>query len=172
MERLTPEMLAFIIFLAVLSIGVQTAWQWRASLVRGVKRFAPPASAPRVAYVAQPPRTAPEMPTDPGLSAGLSGLSVWSAPLPAPVQTLMVDRTRAALLSALVAAGWKTGDIRAVLKGDNGRIGEEVETEQQRQNITPPARPPLQVAAGRPEAYALDRDSGDRVDELRAEPAP
>ena len=37
---------------------------------------------------------------------------------------------------------------------------------------TSPARPPLQVAAGRPDGYALNRESGDRIDELRAEPAP
>jgi hypothetical protein len=42
----------------------------------------------------------------------------------------------------MVAAGWNVGQIRAVLKGDNGTIGAEVAAEQARQGIAPVSAAP------------------------------
>lgn len=39
---------------------------------------------------------------------------------------LELDRTRIAVVRALVLAGWSVGDIRSVLKGDNAQIGQEI----------------------------------------------
>lgn len=45
---------------------------------------------------------------------------------PAPADSpLERRRDREAVVVTLVAAGWKVGEVRAVLKGDNGVIGEE-----------------------------------------------
>lgn len=43
---------------------------------------------------------------------------------------LVVDRTRPAVIAVLVAAGWKTTDIRNVLKGTAADIGQEVKAVQ------------------------------------------
>lgn len=49
------------------------------------------------------------------------------ATVPPAVEKLMLDRSRSQVILALVAAGWSTDQIRAVIKGANATIGEEVE---------------------------------------------
>lgn len=49
---------------------------------------------------------------------------------------LMLDRDRAALIEALVSAGWNVGQIRAQLRGDNGVIGEEIAAARQRLGLS------------------------------------
>lgn len=66
---------------------------------------------------------------------GLSGLSALSETQRAALLAITVDRSRPALIGALVAAEWKTGEIRAVLKGDNGAIGVEVDAARARLGI-------------------------------------
>jgi|GEM_PF-6921861 len=51
-----------------------------------------------------------------------------------------LDRTRAALIEALVSAGWPVGGIRGLLKGDSGAIGAEVEAAKLRLGIGAPPR--------------------------------
>ena len=43
-----------------------------------------------------------------------------------------VDRTKTALIELLVYSGWDVGQIRGVVKGDNGAIGVEVEAAKQK----------------------------------------
>lgn len=49
---------------------------------------------------------------------------------------LEVDRTKTALIELLVYSGWDVGQIRGVVKGDNGAIGTEVEAARKRLGIT------------------------------------
>lgn len=49
---------------------------------------------------------------------------------------LEVDRTKTALIELLVYSGWEVGQIRTVIKGDNGAIGAEIEAARQRLGIT------------------------------------
>lgn len=76
----------------------------------------------------------PARPADPSLSVGLSAPSARIHPA---LRAIMLDSeddkgarleatSRMALVQALVAAGWKTGEIRAQLKGDTGAIGDQV----------------------------------------------
>jgi len=51
-----------------------------------------------------------------------------------------LDRTRAALIEALVSAGWPVGGIRGLIKGDTGAIGAEVEAAKLRLGISAPPR--------------------------------
>jgi hypothetical protein len=53
---------------------------------------------------------------------------------------LEVDRTKTALIELLVYSGWEVGQIRGVLKGDNGVIGAEIEAARQRLGISLPPR--------------------------------
>jgi hypothetical protein len=46
-----------------------------------------------------------------------------------------LDRTRTTMIELMVYSGWKVGEIRAVLKGDNGVIGTEIEAARQRLGI-------------------------------------
>lgn len=48
---------------------------------------------------------------------------------------LEVDRTKTALIELLVYSGWDVGQIRGVVKGDNGAIGAEIEAARQRLGI-------------------------------------
>jgi hypothetical protein len=48
---------------------------------------------------------------------------------------LEVDKTKTALIELLVYSGWDVGQIRGVVKGDNGAIGAEVEAARQRLRI-------------------------------------
>lgn len=50
---------------------------------------------------------------------------------------LEVDRTRAALIELMVYSGWTVGEVRNVVKGDNGVIGAEVEAARKRLGIAP-----------------------------------
>lgn len=62
--------------------------------------------------------------------------------VPPAVERLMADRSREALLDALVAAGWSTTQIRGQLRGANDAIGREVEAAQarlERRRATPVA---------------------------------
>jgi hypothetical protein len=84
--------------------------------------------------------------TDPGPSVRPSAPSVE---LPPELEALTVDRSRAALIAALVAAGWNTGQIRAVLKGANDVTGKEVEAERQRQGLASEDVRLVPIAGGR-----------------------
>ncbi|SRR5258706_15252146 len=56
------------------------------------------------------------------------------------VGRLQLDRTKTAVIEVMVYNGWSVGEIRAVIKGDNGAIGVEVEAARQRLGIDPPDR--------------------------------
>lgn len=82
------------------------------------------------------------------------GLSVDDLSAP----RLQLDRTKVAVIEVMVYNGWQVGEIRAVVKGDNGAIGAEVEAAKKRLGIeTPEARTPI---ANRPTAatFASDRE--------------
>lgn len=71
---------------------------------------------------------------------------------------LEVDRSKAVIIYVLVYSGWTTGEIRSVLKGDNGAIGLEVEAARQRLGIeTPDNRTPI---AKRPTDARFASDAG------------
>lgn len=75
------------------------------------------------------------------------------------VGRLQLDRTKVAVIEVMVYNGWQVGEIRAVIKGDNGAIGAEVEAAKKRLGIdTPEPRTPI---AGRPTAaqFASDREA-------------
>jgi hypothetical protein len=48
----------------------------------------------------------------------------------------LFDRTKTALIELLVYSGWEVGQIRVVLKGDNGALGAEIEAARQRLGIS------------------------------------
>lgn len=48
---------------------------------------------------------------------------------------LEVDRTKTAVIELLVYSGWDVGQIRGVVKGDNGTIGTEIEAARNRLGI-------------------------------------
>lgn len=56
------------------------------------------------------------------------------------VPRLQLDRTKTAVIEVLVYNGWGVGEIRAVLKGDNGATGIEVEAARKRLGIELPER--------------------------------
>lgn len=56
------------------------------------------------------------------------------------VERLQFDRSKAALIEVMVYNGWQVGEIRAVLKGDNGAIGAEVEQARVRLGLSTPER--------------------------------
>lgn len=85
-------------------------------------------------YVEREAPLPPVRPADRGLSAGLSASS---APLHPALRAIILDTeadkpgrqaatTRAALIRALVAAGWRTGEIRVLLRGDTTVVTEEI----------------------------------------------
>lgn len=49
---------------------------------------------------------------------------------------LEVDRTKTMLIELLVYSGWDVGQIRGVLKGDNGAIGNEIDAARKRLGMT------------------------------------
>lgn len=53
---------------------------------------------------------------------------------------LQLDRTKTAVIEVMVYNGWSVGEIRAVLKGDNGALGAEAEAARIRLGIDPPER--------------------------------
>lgn len=116
-------------YLGVRPLGERFGW-WSA-----LRRFLSSVSvAPAAPYVAPAPAPEPAPPADRGLSAGLS------APAPAvpePLRAIMIDSeadkaerqaatTRPALIRALVAAGWRTGEIRTLLRGDTTAVTDEI----------------------------------------------
>lgn len=64
------------------------------------------------------------------------------------VPRLQLDRTKATVIELMVYNGWQVGEIRAVIKGDNGAIGAEVEAARKRLGIE--AAEPRTPIAGRP----------------------
>jgi hypothetical protein len=64
--------------------------------------------------------------------------SVSADDLSAP--RLQLDRTKQALIEVMVYNGWGAGEIRAVIKGDNGVIGAEVDAARKKLGIEPPDR--------------------------------
>ena len=63
---------------------------------------------------------------------------------PAPVEgPALPPGDRSAVVRALVASGWSVGQIRALLKGDNGAIGLEVEA------VRGPERRVVTISGGR-----------------------
>lgn len=87
---------------------------------RSVSNITPP---PPADYVTRMGATSADSATDPGLSDGLSALSEVEA---LTLEDVMAYRSRENLIRFLVAFGWKTGEIRGLIKGDTGKIGEEV----------------------------------------------
>lgn len=73
---------------------------------------------------------------------------------------LRLDRTRAGVVKALVAAGWSASEIRGVVKGDNGDIGREVQAAREALQVPdaeapgPPAVPSALTATYRTKARA------------------
>jgi hypothetical protein len=63
---------------------------------------------------------------------------------------LEVDRTKTALIELMVYSGWQVGEIRAVIKGDNGAIGAEVAAARERLGLgeDPPRMLQVRDAAG------------------------
>lgn len=78
----------------------------------GVPPHDPPSSSPSVRPSVE------TMPNRPDLPPALAGI--------------IVDRSRESLILALVAAGWNTEQIRAVVSGANAKIGEEVKAARER----------------------------------------
>lgn len=56
------------------------------------------------------------------------------------VPRLQLDRTKATLIEVMVYNGWQVGEIRSMLKGDNGAIGAEIEAARKRLGILPTDR--------------------------------
>lgn len=50
---------------------------------------------------------------------------------------LQLDKTRTAVIEELLTHGWNVGEIRSVVKGDNGTIGAEIDAARQRLGIEP-----------------------------------
>jgi hypothetical protein len=73
-----------------------------------------------------------------------------------------VDKTKTALIELLVYSGWDVSQIRTVVKGDNGVLGNEVEAARQRLGIEAPAAPAQYVTpiVGRATSaqFETDRD--------------
>lgn len=118
------------VFFGLAHLGV---WLQKYEARRAVK--AQPLAPAQVSSVSV--ETAPLVPadeqtdeqTDPSVSA-----------LFAAAERLRLDKTRGAILDTLVLAEWGVGDIRAVLKSDNNRIGAEVEAARKRLNMAPESR--------------------------------
>lgn len=94
---------------------------WADALVSTVWRAAQhlvPAPPPAVnlTEVAERPNERTNEPTVPARTALVDA-----------AERLQLDRTRAAIVGALVAAGWKTTDIRDVLRGTAADIGAEAQ---------------------------------------------
>lgn len=69
---------------------------------------------------------------------------------------LQLDRTKQAAIEVMVYNGWGAGEIRAVIKGDNGAIGAEVEAARKRLGISSDdSRTPI---AGRVTAASFPSD--------------
>ncbi len=62
-----------------------------------------------------------------------------SEPHKAPAH-LQLNKTRTAVIEELLTHGWNVGEIRSVVKGDNGTIGAEIDAARQRLGIEAEAR--------------------------------
>lgn len=83
-------------------------------------------------------RLAPEKVADgPGLSAGLSAGLPATPPMHPALHAIMLNNsadkderaaatTRGALVRALIVAGWRTGEIRVLLRGDTTAVTDEI----------------------------------------------
>lgn len=73
---------------------------------------------------------------------------------------LQLDRTRAAVIEELLTHGWTVGDFRreGLLRGDNGKIGAEIDAARQRLGIAPeqPRAIPLRPRTGDERVLVLD----------------
>lgn len=161
MDKMTPEQLGIVIAMGLSVIFGRMLWDWRWPIIeawlsrRKTRTVSTVSSAPIPAqydhYVTQYPDNTSIIPQTAGLSGGLSGLSARSEDVPSAVRDITLYRTREQLIAALVAAGWGVGEIRSVLRGDNGKIGEEIAAARARLGggvpSPEPARTPL---AGRP----------------------
>jgi hypothetical protein len=65
------------------------------------------------------------------------------------IERLQLDKTRAGWVELMVYMGYTVGDIRGLLKGDNGAIGTEIEAARKRLGMGPSAGYQTPVA-GRP----------------------
>jgi hypothetical protein len=99
------------------------------------------AAASRFSWAAQD-RYVTHEPDEDTNEAETAGLSCLSAPSDAsePVEPDITPGDRAALIEALVLSGWTVGQIRSVVKGDNGAIGQEVEAARKRLEAPAPRR--------------------------------
>lgn len=125
----------FLVSVGVISVGLLWFRVFRPMLEDfGVLRPADGVNSYDADYDEPVTRPLPNLPADPGLSVGLSAPSAKIHPA---VLAIILDSeadkaermevtSRMALVQALVAAGWKTGEIRAQLKGDTGAIGDQV----------------------------------------------
>lgn len=74
---------------------------------------------------------------------------------------LQLDRTRTAVIEELLTHGWNVGEIRSVVKGDNGTIGAEIDAARQRLGIdVEPRTIPVKERGGDTRYVALDEDLG------------
>jgi hypothetical protein len=168
LAALQPWQWGVVALTALLVVIAQPIWDWRGSISEALYRawLALPRSQRRTTvsmvsvttlqhraadYVSQNPEIAPDAPQTPGLSVVSSGLSASSAEIPDELADIMTYRTREKLIDALVAAGWGTGEIRALIKGDSGVIGEEVKAARTRLGIDVPQRV-VMVSAGKSDA--------------------
>lgn len=62
-----------------------------------------------------------------------------SEPHKAPAR-LQLNKTRTAVIEELLTHGWNVGEIRSVVKGDNGTIGAEIDAARQRLGIEAESR--------------------------------
>jgi hypothetical protein len=73
------------------------------------------------------PQNAPFAPSAVRPSAPSAPVEPPAPPAPAAVERLTVDRSREALIEALLAAGWSATQIREQLRGANATTGQEIE---------------------------------------------
>lgn len=76
---------------------------------------------------------------------------------------LQLDKTRTAVIEELLTHGWTIGDIRreGLLRGDNGKIGAEIDAVRQRLNIeVEPRTIPVKERGGDTRYVALDESLG------------
>lgn len=103
---------------------------------RSVRDYRPvmqPAPLPVLIMSREKPQTAADQQTD---RADRPSVSADSLEVP----RLQLDKTKTAIIELLVYNGWQAGEIRSVLKGDNGVIGTEVEAARKRLGIDLPER--------------------------------
>ena len=74
---------------------------------------------------------------------------------------LQLNKTRTAVIEELLTHGWNVGEIRNVVKGDNGAIGAEIDAARQRLGIeVEPRTIPVKERGGDTRYVALDESLG------------